>query len=42
MNNTVHSGEPLPNCGLFSTFYWAAQHLLLWAVLAALFAWNQT
>jgi len=30
------TGEP------FSTFCWAVQHLLLWAVLAALVAWNQT
>jgi len=33
-NNTVPSGGPRPNCGLFSTIYWAAQHLL-WAVFAA-------
>jgi len=23
---------PQPNCGLSSTFYWAAQNLLLWTV----------
>jgi len=23
---------PRHNCGPFSTFYWATQHLLLWAV----------
>jgi len=34
-NNTVSSGGP------FSTFCWAAQHLL-WAVFAAPVAWNQT
>jgi len=38
----VPSGEPQPNCGLFSTFYWDAQHLLLWTVFAVLVAWNQT
>jgi len=32
--NTVPSGGSRPNFGLFSTFYWAAQHLL-WAVFAA-------
>jgi len=37
-NNTVPSGGPRPNCGLFSSFYWAAQHFLLWAVFAAPFA----
>jgi len=40
-NNTVPSGGPLPNCGLFSSFYWAAQHSL-WAVFAAPVAWAQT
>jgi len=33
-DNTVPSGGARPNCGLFSNFYWAAQHLL-WAVFAA-------
>jgi len=33
--NTVPSGGPRPNYGPFSAFYWAAQHLLLWAVFAA-------
>jgi len=40
-NNAVSSGGPRLNCGPFSTFYWAAQHLL-WAVFAAVVAWNQT
>jgi len=39
-NNTVPRGGPRPNCGLFSTFHWAAQHL--WAVFAAPVAWAQT
>jgi len=41
-NNTVTSGGYWPNWGPFSTFYWAAQHLLLWAVFAAPVAWDQT
>jgi len=40
-NNTVSSVGPRPNCGPLSTFHWAAQNLL-WAVIAALIAWNQT
>jgi len=40
--NDVHSGGPPPNCGRFSTFYWAAQHFLSWAVFAAPVAWDQT
>jgi len=37
----VSSGGPRPNCGPFSTFYWAAQHFL-WAVFAAPVALAQT
>jgi len=40
-DNTVPSGGPRPNCGLFSTFYWAAQHLLR-AVFSTPVAWAQT
>jgi len=40
-NNIVPNGGPRPNCGLFSTFYWAAQHLL-WTVFAAPVARAQT
>jgi len=39
--NTVPRGGPWPNNGSFSTFYWAAQHLL-WAVFAAPVVWAQT
>jgi len=40
-NNTAQWG-PRPNYRLFSNFYWAAQHLLLWAVFAAPVTWDQT
>jgi len=40
-NNTVPSGGPRSNCGPFSTFYWAVQHLL-WAMFAAPITWAQT
>jgi len=40
-NNTVPRGGPRPNFGPFSSFYWAAQHLL-WAVFIAPVVWAQT
>jgi len=39
--NTVPNGGPRPNHGPFSTFYWAAQHLL-WALFPAPVGWDQT
>jgi len=41
-NDAVPGGGPLPKCRLFRTSYWAAQHLLLWAVFAALVACDKT
>jgi len=40
-NNTVPDGGLRPNCGLLSTFYWAALRLL-WAMFAVPVAWART
>jgi len=37
--SAVPSGGPRPDYGLFSTFYWAVQHLL-WTVFAAPVSWD--